>query len=262
MAIVKAGNVTLKSEEIDLEFTCSYDDNCDPNEAEIIVYNLSDNTIKSIKNNSSISITAGYKNDTGLVFAGYIDRVSTKWNGPDRVTTIKAYDSMDLSERTICEKTYKKGTKASCILKDLVGQMCMPVGIFRIRRDHCYKEPVKISGNLMENVLNYAEVCGTNVYIRNTIVYVRHITDGDSINFIVCPETGLINSPEGFEEEMSACDYKKVTTGYKMEMLLQHRMTTAAIVNVKSKEVNGRFRVRAGTHRFSPDEAISEVEVI
>lgn len=49
IAIVRTGQVTINSETLDLEFTVPFDDDLEPNEAEIIVYNLSDNTIKQLK---------------------------------------------------------------------------------------------------------------------------------------------------------------------------------------------------------------------
>lgn len=41
--------------------------------------------------------------------------------------------------------------------------------------------------------------------------------------------------------------------GYKITMLLQHRITTAAIVNLTSKSIVGTFRVRSGEHNFTSD---------
>ena len=67
-ATVKCGNVTIKSDNLDIEFTVPFDDDMEANEAEIIVYNLSAATINNLKIKSGISIEAGYKNDTGVIF--------------------------------------------------------------------------------------------------------------------------------------------------------------------------------------------------
>ncbi len=91
VAIVQTGNVTLRSEELDFEFTVEFDDNLESDEAEIIAYNLSKTTIQELKNRNSLTITAGYKNDTGVIFSGNIAKVKTKWEGTDKVTTIIAY---------------------------------------------------------------------------------------------------------------------------------------------------------------------------
>ncbi len=262
VAIIETGGVTLKSEELDFEFTVPFDDDTEANEAEIIVYNLSKTTRQALKYNNPITITAGYKNDTGVIFSGFISKATTKSNGLDKVTTIKALDDNDLKERDVTDITFKAGTKASYILKTLIGKLHLPLAVFKIRRDWTYKDEVKIDGGLMESIKKYAEVCGISVYINKGKVYARHISEGDNINFTLCADTGLIESPEEFEEEVTAEDYKDVIKGYKCKSLLKHLMTTAAIINLSSLDVSGQYRVRSGKHIFNESECITEVEVI
>lgn len=262
VAIIKSGDVSLSSEELDIEFTVPFDDDIEANEAEIIIYNLSKTTIQALKYDNEISIIAGYKGDTGVIFKGFISKVTTKTEGVDRVTIIKALDDVDLKERDLTEITYKKGTKASHILQDLIGKTKLPLAVCNPRRDHTYKDEVKIGGGLMENIRKYAEVCGISVYINQGKVYARHISEGENISFEISVDTGLIGSPEEFEEEITAEDYKDVVKGYEVEMILQHRMTTAVITKLTSHNVSGEFRVRAGEHIFNPDESITRVEVI
>ena len=260
VAVIRSGNVTLKSEELDIEFVVPFDDDAEANEAEMIVYNLSKSTIQGLKYNSVITIEAGYKGDTGLIFSGYISKVTTKTQGLDKITTIKAISDTDLQERDITEISYKAGTKASYILKDLVSKIKLPVAVFKVRRDYTYKDKTKVDGGLMDNIRKYAEVCGVSVYINNGKIYVRHISEGENISFVIKPETGLI-SVEDFEEEVTGEDYKDTVKGWEIECLLQHRLTTAAIVTLQSQNANGRFRVCSGEHRFNPSEAITKAKM-
>lgn len=262
IAIIESSGVSIDSNELDLEFEVPFDDNVEANEAEITVYNLSKTTVEALKYNNPISITAGYKDDTGVIFSGYISKVTTKFNGLDKVTTIYAIDSEDLKERDIVEVEFSAGTSASYILKDLISRVSLPLAVFNPRRDWTYKDSVKVDGGLMDNIQKYAEVCGISVYINKGKIYARHISEGDNINFDVSSETGLIESPEEFEEEITAEDYKDIVNGYRLTMILQHRMTTASIINLQSKNVSGQYRVRSGKHIFSDSEAITEIEVI
>ena len=259
--IVETGGMKLNADELDIECTIPFDDDTEANEAEIVIYNLSKTTIQALKYNNPISITAGYKGDTGVIFNGFISKVATKVERVDKVTTIKAIDDMNLMERDIVEIAYKAGTKASYILKDLIGKIKLPLADFKVRRDHVYKDATNVSGGLMDNIKRYAEVCGISVYINKGKIYARHLTEGDNINFTVEEDTGLIESPEEFEEEISAEDYKETIKGYKCKMILQHRMTTAAIINLKSQTVFGTYRVRKGTHTINDSESITEIEV-
>lgn len=255
VATVKSGQVTVSSETLDLEFVVPFDDDMEPNEAEIIVYNLSDNTVKQLKKGAVITIEAGYKGDTGVLFSGYITKVRTSYSGADRATTIKALD--DIKDHSIESIAFAAGTKASYILRQLINKTGIPVAVFKIRRDHTYKDSQTVDGDLMENIKKYATVCGISVYVSKGKIYARHIKEGDNLNFNVSVDTGMIGSPNPFTEEITAEDYTETVDGYEVEMLLQHRLCAGAIVALKSKAGNGTYRVCSGEHRFSVDEAVT-----
>lgn len=262
VAIIKSGGVTINSNALDVEFTVPFDDNTEANEAEITVYNLSRTTIQGLKYNAEVTIEAGYKDDTGVIFKGFISKITTKVTGVDKITTIKALDDMNLKERDLADISYKAGTKASYILKDLLNRVKLPIAVFKVKRDHTYKDEVKVSGGLMDNVHRYAEVCGISTYINKGKIYARSLSEGDSINFIVNADTGLIGAPTEFEEEVTAEDYVDKIKGYRLKMILQHRMTTASKVNVTAQNMSGQYYIRSGVHTFSPQEATTEIEVV
>ena len=259
-ATIKTGNITLNSDELDFEFTVPFDDNLEAKEVDITVYNLSSNTINNLKRNAAITIEAGYKDDTGVIFDGFIDNVKTRYEDVDKVTTITCWDCV--GTETITNVTYKENTKASTILKDLISKLKIPIAVFNIRRDWTYTSSVTVDGCLREEIKKYAEVCGVSVYTNKGRIYARYIKDGDNINFTVNEDTGLIESPEYYTEEINAEDYVDAIDGYKVKMLLQHRITTAAIVNLSSRGINGSFRVRKGEHHYADGEATTTFEAI
>ena len=271
-AKIICGGVTINSKELDLEFTVKFDDDMQPNDAEIIVYNLSKNTRNQLKKGNKISIEAGYKGDTGIVFSGYISKPTTKTESADIVTTIKCID--DIADHTITEITYAAGTTASTILKDLLKKTGTPIAVFKMRRDWTYTDEEKVDGDLMESIKKYSDVCGVSTYVKNGQIYSRYITEGDNIYFELSADTGLIGSPEEFEEEKSLVmqeadeekgtdkvDYSETINGYECEMLLQHRMSAGAIISLKSLEANGTYRVCGGEHRFNSSESITKVKM-
>lgn len=149
-AVIKSGNVTLKSDEIDFEFTVPFDDNLEAKEVDITVYNLSSNTINNLKRNAAITIEAGYKGDTGVIFSGFIDNVKTGYEDVDKVTTITCWDCV--GTETITNVTYKENTKASTILKDLISKLKIPIAVFNMRRDWTYTSSVTVDGCLREEI--------------------------------------------------------------------------------------------------------------
>ena len=258
---IAAGSVTLNN-DLDIEFEVPFDDDTEVNEAEIRVYNLSKSTIGKLKANDEISITAGYESDTGVIFSGAISTVKSRWVGRDRVTTIKAVDDVKLKERDIESISFNAGVKASYILKTLVGKLKLPIAVFKTRRDHTYTEAVTVSGGLMGNIKQYAEVCGVSAYINKRKVYVRHLEDGDNLGFTVNMDTGLIDSPEEFTEEINNEDYTETVKGVTFKMLLEHRITTASIINLKSRDFSGKYRVREGKHVCNESDFYTEITAI
>ena len=258
---IKIGDITIDNEELDCEFDIPFDDDTEADEAEIIVYNISDTTIQNIKRDAQISVTAGYGDDTGIIFSGIISKVRSYYSGNDRVTEMYAIDQAVLKERELKSKSYAKGTKASKILQDLISQVGIPVAVFAPKRDHTYKDKSTVDGGLMENIRKYAKVCGVSAYICKGQIYARHILDGDGLDFTLSSDTGLLSLSE-FEEEQTAEDFKDTVKGYEMTMLLQHRITTASLIHVQSRNVTGVYRVREGSHTYDGTDFLTKVKAI
>lgn len=258
-AIIRCNGAVIKSSELDVEFSIPFDDDMEANEAEIIIYNLSNTTKNRLTKGKSITVEAGFKGDTGVIFKGYIAKSKTVFEGVDRKTTLKCLDRV--KTQTLKEVTFKKGTKASTILKNLIDRTKTPIAVFKVRRDFTYKDEQKIDGDLMENIKKYAEVCGISVYVNKGKIYARYLKEGDNINFTLSEETGMVGTPSEYEEEISAEKYKDTIRGYEIETLLQHRFTTAAIVNLESRNAKGKFRIRSGEHTFNDSEALTKIKV-
>lgn len=259
--IIQTGDVTINSSELDCEFDIPFDDDTEANEAEIIIYNLSDLTIQNIKKGNPITVTAGYGSDTGVIFNGIISKPKSYYSGEDRVTEIYAIDKPELEEQGLKSISYAGGIPASRILQDLVGMTGMPIAVFAPKRDYVYKDKATVDGGLMENIRKYAAVCGVSAYICKGQVYVRHILEGDGLDFTLSADTGLLELSE-FEEEQTAEDFKDTVHGYEMTMLLQHRITTASLVNLQSRNVSGVFRVREGSHTYDGTDFLTKVKAI
>lgn len=246
----------------DMEFDIPFDDDAIANEAEFVVYNLSDSTANKFKVGNTICMTAGYGNDTGVIFDGYISKVKTVREGVDRVTTIYALDDVKYTPQMLKEKTYAKGVKASTILKDLIDRLGLPVEVFKPQRDHTYDSETKVEGSITENIKEYSDVCGVSTYIYKQRVYCRPIWDGDNLHFNINANTGMIGSPEPFEEENSSEKYTDKVYGYNISMILQHRLATAGIVKVDSVNYSGEFRVTSGTHSYDGLSATTDFKCI
>lgn len=258
---ISTGYVTLNNKELDFEFIVPFDDDTMSNEAEITVYNLSDTTINQLEVKKSITIEAGYGDDTGVIFSGFISSKKTHYDGLDKITTIYAIDSFSLEERQLANVTFAAGTKASYILKSLVEKVGLPVAVFKVERDYTYTDEVKIDSGLMDNIKRLAKICGVSAYICKSKIYVRSLKDGDDTRFILSADTGLLSVSE-FEEEEDNEEYKDVIKGFEVECLLQHRIQTAGIVELSSKNYKGTFRIREGEHSYNGSDFLTKAKII
>ena len=251
-ATIKCGDVTIISSELDFNFDVPFDDNLESNEGEITVYNLTDNTIKQLKAKAKLSIEAGYEGDTGSIFNGYITKTNTYREGADKVTTIKIID--DIGEKESLNLTFTSGTTAKTILKSLLDKTGLPIAIFEVEQDYTYENDVTIDEPIDSAIKKYSEVCGVSTFTNKGKLYCCKLSKiSTDIAFDVSEETGMIGSPSPFEETITAEDSEYTLNGFEIEMLLQHRASAGAIVNLTSEQYKGKYRIKSGTHSFSSE---------
>ena len=259
--IIQTGKVTINADDLDMEFDVEFDDDTETNESEITVYNLSDTTIQNIKKGEKLTLTAGYKEDTGIILSGFISQVKTSFDDLDKVTTIKVVDSAGGAEREIKDLAFAKGVSASKVLRKLIEMTKLPLAVFSIQRDFVYKDGLAINDGLMETIKKQAQVCGVSAYVNKGQVYVQPLSKGEDVNFSLTVDTGLISLSE-FEEEITTEKFTDAVKGYEITMLLQHRISTGSILNIQSKNVSGRYRVREGQHTYDGSDFLTKVKAI
>ncbi|MEQ6856065.1 hypothetical protein AAHH17_16415 [Lysinibacillus capsici] len=249
---------TLSSDDYRIEFRIDFDDDQTSNTSEVTIYNLSESTINTLKKNTRVTLNAGYKNDKGVICSGLITKVLTKREGTDHPTTIHIIDSQPLESDKTANKTYKKGVKASYVLRDLAGLLGVKLAVLNLPNDKTYKRGYAVNGSIMTAIKALVADCGSDYYINKGNLYIRPKKEGDDAQFVLSADTGLIGTPEPYEEET---DDKKGRKGYKVKSLLQYRMNTASIIQLESMYVKGRYRVKKGSHYWQGDNFYTEVEV-
>jgi hypothetical protein len=279
------GHLTFTNDDLEVRFEVNFDDDAKPNISTVQVYNLTNQTINKIQKNQNITVVAGYKSDYGVLTEGKITSVVTKYSGVDKVTTITFKEGTDYSgikvtpdvadpaEKYYVKKrvngktvkvakyrkqtmqiTFKNGVRASQIIKRLTSILGIKLAVFSLPKDKVYKSGYKVTGLIENNLETVVKDCGASMYWRRGSMVIRSIKEGTDERFTLSEETGLIEPPEQFED-----DEQK---GYTVRCLLQHRITTASIITIKSSTANGTYRVRSGKHYYDGNDFLSEFEVI
>jgi hypothetical protein len=241
--------------DLHIEFEVNFDDDEKPNQSTISIYNLSTTSISRITKESSIILQAGYRSDYGVLVQGKVSSVVTNRDGVDKITTITLLEGQDYSgQKTPKPITFKKGTKADTIIKRLVQLLGIRLAEMKLPKNIVYKSGYTVTGNIENNLVEVVKDCGASMYWRKGAMVIRSIKEGTDERFILSEETGLLGSPEAFEEDG--------VKGYNAKSLLQHRITTASIIEIKSKTANGKYRAKKGKHVCSGTDFYTEVQVI
>ncbi|WP_223068477.1 phage protein [Paenibacillus caui] len=243
VAEVVTGHMKFSMKDFNIEASVPFDADALPNESEIKIWNLSDQTVNRLKAGQPLILNAGYEGDIGLVLQGQISNVRTAWDGVDKITTIYVLDSEDFSKKKAIDIAFAKGTYASSILRQLAAKANLPVALIELYKDIRYENGYSASGKIMEIIGKVAGDCQTRAYINKAKLYIRNLRKGPANVFRLNVNTGLIGTPESFVEEG--------VKGYNLKQQLQYRVTTASAIDLDSSVYQGRLYVRSGTHRIS-----------
>ena len=254
---IHCNGVKITNDKLHIEFDVPFDDDHSPNKSEIKIYNLSADTRLRFKRGKRLVLNAGYEGDTGVILSGEVTRVRTEKIGTDRATIINVLDSHGVTSKKTVKKTYKKATSTEIIIKDLARAIGLKLAVLDLPKNKVQKKGYHVNGVALDTIQRLADDCGASFYFTKGQLYIRDIKKGDNIKFKLSSSTGLIGSPEPFEEERNG----KTIKGYRVKALLQHRVNTAAILELHSKVVKGKFRVRSGAHVANHD-FVTEMEVI
>lgn len=240
---VMVAGMTFSMEQFNIEGNVPFDDDVLPNESTLKIWNLSADTINKIKRGETLMVNAGYKGDLGVILHGFVSAARTVWEGVNKITTIYVMDSEDLSKRTLKDISYKVGTLGSYIIKDMAGQIGLPIAQFELVQDYRYMDGYTASGEVTEIIAKVAKDCKTSIFINKSKLYVRNLRRGADNLFKLSEATGLIGLPEYQESEESK--------GYMLKSQLQYRITTASVIDLDSSTFKGRLYARSGSHSFS-----------
>jgi hypothetical protein len=282
---VKIGDRTFKSGDFYIEFDVPFDDSDTANVANISIYNLTDKTINTFKKGVSVFINAGYESDNGGIFSGVASPVFSEFKGVDKVVTIDAVDGNDKWVEAEIKKTYKENTTALQILKDLIKMTGLSIGALKLPQNKVYRSGKTFQSKLSTAIIEIARDCGAKMHVNRLKIYIRPKNEGDTVYFVLNKDHGMVGIPSPIEKEETykvtenirketkkggktvvtyeegQVDKKILKRGYNVVSLLNHKFTTDAIIEIRSKTANGRFRIESGKHYCRGNSFYTEMEV-
>jgi hypothetical protein len=237
-------------ENLKMNFKVKKTDSEDPNNLDMEIYNLTENTISKIsEENNIIVVEAGYKdeNNTEVVYIGDISSVYTSRIPPDKITYIKAGDG----EKNINEKNisvaYGAGVNTNQILNDAARELGLAIKtpIENISKFIPFANAFSFGGKVKTLLDNVTESAGLKWSVQNHELKI-YDENGSDNRFLISlsPETGLIGSPEKIRIKTRRRTKQKTINGYRIKALLNPKAEPGGLIRVTSRDIDdGQFRI-------------------
>lgn len=244
------------------DFEVPFHDSDQLTTATFSVYNLSATSRAGIQKNQVVILNAGYEDDMGVIFVGQVANVSHKQNGVDWQTKITATAAMSQWLNTQINKTYLENSKAEDIVRDLLNIFGLEVGIFQLVENMVYPRGRVCVGKL-KDVLTEIVVneCKSRLLIRSNQIMINNPADGITKGYLLTPQSGLLMSSDDSDitaitsAQTSGADAEKKAQEektWKRQCLLNYRLGPGDVVQIQSRELNGRFLIVGGKHKGTP----------
>lgn len=122
VTVTPATGVAFRVEGHDIQFDVEKTREPDPNKGKVVIFNLEENLRNQLhlKDDSKISIEAGYKAKSSVIFTGNIVRAVSGRQGADIVTTIDAQESLKAYRRSVVAATFGPGTPFKTVVETIV----------------------------------------------------------------------------------------------------------------------------------------------
>lgn len=241
-----------------MNFQVEKNDKADPNRATLSIYNLSPKSRAKLEEITDLFLTieAGYGDTTKIIFSGDVDKIESKKSTINWVTTIECGDGKKDLKETEFDKSYKKGTKVTTIVQDVLNAFpnLKNKGLAQGLIDQG-KELLtggSFSGSAKEIVQKLLGSQDLDFSVQNgEVVITEEFQPTNNEVFIVTPSSGLINSPSNTEEKTKD---GKIRKGVNFTALLNPAFNPKQLVKVKGQYdginflINGDYVISKVTH--------------
>lgn len=230
----------------------------DPNCAEISIFNTADDTNKMLLSTKTrVALSIGYlglqpqgffnsgfgsSSNVDIIFIGNIkkfngNKTPTKFEGLDIVTKVELSDGGNAYRNARHDKGYPPGTTLKFVLADVVSAMGFSKSFIANFSDVKIANGIALSGLVKNHLDTLTRPYGLEWSIQDETLQITVIgqSNGDAV-LLLTPETGLIGIPNQTDK------------GLEVKSLVQPQLRPGRKLQVKSKNVNGVFKIERVIH--------------
>lgn len=253
-ATVQIDETLFDYENCDIEFKISKSSDSSQNTAEATLWNLGERTIKAISVDQPVRIRAGYGNDTGTIFEGYVTRSEPEPSGADTATIVTCSDATLLlyeSENFIL--TVDTGQELSTAVAEVFETCTIPAGKIETTA-YLFPHPRTFVGTgreILDELLQLVDSYDT--YTEGGMGYFVSAENKTAEVSLINASTGLL-SAEKIEDSSS-------DISAKIKTLLNWKIRIDAWVKVASPAINGYYKVSKYTQTLKNEVFETEMEL-
>lgn len=250
-AVLHAG--TRRITGLRVAFKVGKTDRPEPNQAEVSIYNLSPEARAEFQRRPlAFIVEAGYDGRTSVLFSGEAQAVDHVVSGPDVVTRIRAGDGERQFRQATFSASFRPGTSMQDVILEVVKGMGLDVSQLRERLSRhdwrgAYDQLLNGwagQGRTAPELDKLLSSAGLTWSIQDGALQVLGEQEPSSEDAILLSSsTGLLGSPE-----YGSPDKKGGPVPLKVRSLLQPGIKPGRQLAVKSKAIDGRFRVTKVLH--------------
>ena len=229
------------------------------NEADIRVYNLSENTRALVSEENVVCVfSAGYEDEGGPrgLFWGLVDKVETDRSTADFETRLLAYDGQrPVSERYVT-LAFPGGSSIQDVVDAAIDALGFPTGNDRAIQGEL-DGGFSFSGSAVDALTIALDEAGLKWTIQNELLYIY--AEGESVEpeaLNLTPSTGLVGPVRSYTD--------KGAPKWSATSLLYPQLVPGSIVRIEARDAEGLFLIETSVFRGDTfgGEFVAEIEVL
>lgn len=242
----------------DLRFAFRIEKSLKPraNQAEIRIWNLSEETRKRFEKDVYVALEAGYGADVSTIFVGNLNKVDHVRQGPNWVTSVRVGDGSKEIKQARVNTSFRPGTRPEEVVRTLVERMTQSFSssgfnvklaagnaITKARQGDTQGALKELTqgfvavGGAFDELTRIGNNMGYDVSIQDKQLLFLGANETDGKKEIqLSPTTGLVGSPELAEQQH-----------LKARSLLNGELRPGRGVSLQSDAFKGRYRIERVT---------------
>ncbi|WP_230678525.1 phage protein [Lacticaseibacillus zhaodongensis] len=253
---------------IEIHFDVPFSEQPEKNISEITLYNIDPAVFNKIKKGDKVTLRAGFTGDIGTLVEGTIFRTTVpSLEDADTAYVLRVLEGQDYSRYKKQHITFKKGSKASTIIKSVAAKAGIDLTYVSLKTDKTYKDGYTADGHPMDTLSDIADDCKTSLFYLRGKLRIQYIYGGANTGtFELTNQTGLLQSPtrESRDDDWVDDDDDDGLGKYSwsVDSVLNYKICPFSKATIKTPYVNTSMMVLNGEHEFDGDQPTTSFEAV